>query len=105
MSKSVEPKIDLVLEAIQDEVNRLRAESDLSAADRSAMSELASDLCAGEDDFEVARLEWLLLFLSGDVDWRKKFKEIFGRDPVEKPVSLSRSKFPKSKFRTVGEMP
>jgi hypothetical protein len=105
VSKPVEPKIDLVLEAIRDEVNRLRAESDLSAADRSAMSELAAALSAGDDDFEVARLEWLLLFLTGDVDWRKQFKKTFGREPVKEPVSLSRSDFPKPKFRTIREMP
>jgi len=105
VSKPVEPKVDLVLEAIRDEVNRLRAGSDLSAVERSAMSELAAALCAGEDDFEVARLEWLLLFLSGDVDWRKQFKKTFGREPVKKPVSLKRSDFPKPRFRTLREMP
>jgi hypothetical protein len=105
VSKPDDPKIDLVLEAIRDEVNRLRAKSDLSSVDRSSMSELAAALSAGEDDFEVARLEWLLLFLSGDVDWRKQFKKTFGREPAKKSVSLSRSDFPKPKFRTLREMP
>lgn len=86
---SASKKIDLVVAEMRARVNKLRLESDISSYERNQMGLLATRLSEnlpyGENQ-DVARLEWLLIFMEGDVDWKDKYEEVFGQKLPKPPV-------------------
>lgn len=99
-------KIDLVVAEMRARVNKLRLESDISSYERNQMGLLAARLSEnlpyGENQ-DVARLEWLLIFMEGDVDWKAKYEEVFGKK-LSKPPARSSEKPMKSRFQARSEM-
>ena len=99
-------KIDLVVAEMRARVNKLKLESKTSSYERTQMGLLATRLSENlpyGDDENVARLEWLLIFLEGDVDWKEKYEEVFGKKLAEPKVTIPK-KTMKSRFRTRSEM-
>jgi len=81
------------------EVMRLLRESGLKAVEKNALNQLAGTLAleSGEDDKASARLEYLMIFLEGDIDWRKRYKEVFGLNPPTKMAPVRKTTKPKGK--------
>ncbi len=99
-------KIDLVVAEMRARVNKLKLESEISSYERTQMGLLATRLSENlpyGDDENVARLEWLLIFREGDVDWKKKYEEVFGKKLAEPKVAIPK-KTMKSRFQTRSEM-
>jgi len=70
-SKVMTPPIDMLAERMRVRVNKALA--------------LRSD----EKDKASVRLEYLLCFLEGDIDWKKRYKEVFGLEPPKERRSVS----------------
>lgn len=85
--KSGSPTIDLVNDAIRLRVAKLTRTGKFSAVERSSMHKLAGFLSEKMDDEdpEMARLEYLLAFMEGDIDWKARYKEVFNAEP---PTSM-----------------
>ena len=99
-------KVDLVVVEMRSTVNKLKMKSKLSSYERTQMGLLATRLSENlgrEDDPEVARLEWMLIFLEGDVEWKAKYKEVFKRDLKVPVMPETPKKTPKARFRTRSE--
>lgn len=99
-------KIDLVAAEMRARVNKLKLESTISSYERTQMGLLATRLSENlpyGDDSEIARLEWMLIFLEGDFDWKNKYKEVFG-SALKEPKKKQDMKFPKPRFETRSEM-
>jgi hypothetical protein len=79
-------------------VMHLFQEKNLPAVEKNAINQLAGTLAleSGEDDKASARLEYLLCFLEGEIDWRKRYKEVFGLNPPTKMAPILK----KSKKKT-----
>lgn len=99
-------KIDLVVAEMRARVNKLRLESEMSSYERNQMGLLATRLSENlpyGDNQDIARLEWMLIFLEGDVDWKKKYQEVFGKK-LSKPSSPGLNVKTPNRFRTRSEM-
>lgn len=64
-------------EMLRQEVRRLLIEANLSARDRSDLYVLCGYM-QDQDGGDSAHEEFLLMYLSGDRDWRDDFAAIFG---------------------------
>lgn len=92
--KVITPPIDMLAERMRLRVNQNLLRSDLSSVDRNSMNQLAGTLAlrSEEKDKASVRLEYLLCFLEGDIDWKKRYKEVFGLEP---PKERSKATIPK----------
>lgn len=84
--KVLTPPIDMLAERMRVRVNEGLMRSELSSIDRNSINQLAGTLALRSDEKDKAsvRLEYLLCFLEGDIDWKKRYKEVFGLEPPEK---------------------
>lgn len=89
--KVITPPIDMLAERMRVRVNQGFLNSNLSSVDRNSINHLAGTLAlqSGEKDKASARLEYLLCFLDGDIDWKKRYKEVFGLEPPKERRSAS----------------
>ena len=90
-SKVLTPPIDMLAERMRVRVNRALLDSNLSSVDRNSVNQLAGTLALRSDEKDKAsvRLEYLLCFLEGDLDWKKRYKEVFGLEPPKERRSVS----------------
>lgn len=88
--KVITPPIDMLAERMRVRVNQGFLKSNLSSVDRNSVNHLAGTLAlqSDEKDKASARLEYLLCFLDGDIDWKKRYKEVFGLEPPKERRSV-----------------
>ena len=67
-------------------VMKLFREQDLTVVEKNAINQLAGTLAlqSGEEDKASARIEYLLCFLEGEIDWRKRYEQVFKLKPPTK---------------------
>lgn len=89
--KTLVPPIDMLAERMRVRVNEGLLRSDLSSVDRNSINQLAGTLALRSDEKDKAsvRLEYLLCFLEGDIDWKKRYKEVFGLEPPKESSAVN----------------
>jgi hypothetical protein len=90
-SKILTPPIDMLAERMRVRVNKALLNSNFSSVDRNSVNQLAGTLALRSDEKDKAsvRLEYLLCFLEGDIEWKKRYKEVFGLEPPKERRSVS----------------
>ena len=101
--KSITPPIDMLAERMRLRVNKAFLGSKISTVDRNSINQLAGTLAlqTGEKDKASARLEYLLCFLEGDIDWKKRYKEVFGLEPPKKKTYVEIPESLRQRSRTL----
>lgn len=73
-------------------VMELFREQNLPVVEKNAINQLAGTLAiqSGEEDRASARIEYLLCFLEGEIDWRKRYEEVFKLKPPTEMATESK---------------
>lgn len=72
-------KLDLVAERLNEEIMRMIQTAELTPSERADLYALAQFMHLNEKS--LSQNDFIYMYLQGDRDWRKDFRDVYGHDP------------------------